>query len=611
VRSVEVRDEIIQRVATEIVRRELKLYAQPSMLRECSGQNLDPTTIDPFSITADELRTRSEHLKRCAACQGNGACPCSACAGSGRANCDKCKGAGEIRKHFAKGGQPIACQSCYASGSVACAACGGGGAVGCGNCMGDGYHVLWLAYEERSRWIVDTVPPSPASIAYPQLAAERFLTAKDLTPFTLIRRQEAGTHHTLEPDDADGRRMAIGARTEIEPPAERVERQQYLRLFVARRDITYKMCATTGSVALCGHDLIGVSTPAALRPMRVRNALWVAFGIIVAVLGRYGVVALHGKAAYFGDMNVRLNLLWLFGTLSALPVIGGLLRVLRSGMGEHGLRRAEVVLEYCVLLSFIAMLALKVVTRPTAPEAQAALEAGAVSQARLIVDALKELLGPVPEVRGVEDDVMLAEAGDLPFNERLRVLDAVAAHGGRQAPEAAASARSYRLHEIQRLVTAGLPTKAVAAVDEWFHDVWRDDPEIAEARAAAHDLEVSMCADELCRFMAAQHANAARSCPERSAHLTIERERLLNVLGTNRVAGDDTPSKISSLQRLLAMASKADELLGDDAEFREQAKRAVTWASAERAKLGTGPRDPVTEKSGSSAVVTAEGARHP
>jgi hypothetical protein len=150
-------------------------------------------------------------------------------------------------------------------------------------------------------------------------------------------------------------------------------------------------------------------------------------------------------------------------------------------------------------------------------------------------------------------------------------------------------------------------------VDEWFRDVWKSDPEIAEARAAAHDLEMSMCADELCRFIAARNANVARECPERIAQLAIERERLLSVLGTNRVAGEDTAAKIGNLQRLLAIASKADDSLGEDAELREQAERAVAWARAERTKLGVGADEPVTESSSSAsaAVVTAEGPRHP
>jgi hypothetical protein len=243
---------------------------------------------------------------------------------------------------------------------------------------------------------------------------------------------------------------------------------------------------------------------------------------------------------------------------------------------------------------------------------QAALEAGRVAQARSVVDALKESLGEHIEARRAEDDVLLAEAPGRPFDERLRMLDSVISHAGPQAPDAAASARSYRLQEIQRLMQIGLPSRAVSAVDEWFHDVWRNDPEIAEARAAAHDLETSMCADELCRFLAARNAQRARACPERVELLKTAREQLIDALSNSHVGAEDPAEKLARVQRLLALASRSEVQLGDDDELRDQAKHALVSGYAERAKLGVAPDEPVrVELSAAPTIVRAEGPRHP
>ena len=612
IRAVVVRDEIVQRVATEIVRRELRLHVEPAIRGACTGQNLDPSTIDPFLISADQLRARSEHLRRCNTCAGSGACPCDACAGAGTVHCKRCAGTGQTAKWSAQGRLRIACEACFGHGVVACDNCQGAMTRPCVKCSGDGHQRVWFSYQETSRWIVDTMPARPAVEAYAQLAAPRFLTTADLDGFAILRRHEVAGSNMIAAEDDAAQVAAARALNAADRPIERPKRQQYLRLLMVRRDIRYRMCAASGSVVFCGHDLVAVATPAALRPMHVRNALWLLAGSAFALLGRYCVVGIQGQSAYFGAMNTRLDGLWLLGTLAALPVIGGMLRALRNGMGERRLHKPEIALGFCAVMACIAVFGVRSAAQPNTAEVQAALDAGQVAEARVVVGALKETLGNHVAVRRAEDDVLLAEAAELPFKERLRMLDAVVARAGPQAPDAAASARSYRLQEIQRLMNAGLPSQAVRAIDEWFPVVWKDDPGIAEARAAAHDLELSMCADELCRFRAARNANLARACPDRSQTLALEREHLISALATNHSGAENPSDKLERLQRLLSLAADTEAQLGDDSELCELAKRALAYAYAERAKLGVAPDEPIRQAlSVAPRMITAEGARHP
>jgi hypothetical protein len=64
-------------------------------------------------------------------------------------------------------------------------------------------------------------------------------------------------------EDAESRAKIAPA---VDARLERVRGQQFLTFGVVRRDVRYEMCGTTGKVTLSGANLLGASTPKALRP---------------------------------------------------------------------------------------------------------------------------------------------------------------------------------------------------------------------------------------------------------------------------------------------------------------------------------------------------------
>src|SRR5258708_3753802 len=84
VRGVEVRDEVIHRVITNVVRRDIHEERLPSNARTRSAPRVDPRTVDPFAVPIEELRAASEHFPTCVGCGGAGKSACPSCRGGGR-----------------------------------------------------------------------------------------------------------------------------------------------------------------------------------------------------------------------------------------------------------------------------------------------------------------------------------------------------------------------------------------------------------------------------------------------------------------------------------------------------------------------------------------------
>src|SRR5690349_7391967 len=66
--GVEARDEVIERVATEVVRRDLRITYAPTSRGEITTPEVDWSTVDPFAYSEPSLRQATEHVIRCAPC---------------------------------------------------------------------------------------------------------------------------------------------------------------------------------------------------------------------------------------------------------------------------------------------------------------------------------------------------------------------------------------------------------------------------------------------------------------------------------------------------------------------------------------------------------------
>lgn len=583
--AIDVRDEVLERVATEVVRRDVREQRLPSNRRHPEPPRIDPARVDPFEVTVASLRAQSEYVAPCGYCGGGGVCSCQNCGGGGRARCSNCGGSGKEVKYYQKSSRLINCKVCRASGTVSCGGCGGKGSVTCTVCSGSGHQLVWLTYDQESRWTVSIEPQSPVIAAHRQLAEPRFLAPGDLTAFSVVAEEEADGPVMLQGyrgGDGPILRAVVAA---LDPRLERVNRQQYLKLSIVRRDATYAMSGASGTIVLSGKELVGARTPKALRPIHLRLYLWGGISFFGALGTGMVAAALCGASPYFARSNVVVAFVWLVTIALAVAVVGAVLRALGSRFKLGPLHPFEKYLGIGSVVAFALMVVVGLVSRPTVREVEVALTAGDAARARVVVDALKEKKGVTPEVRDAEDGVMLAEAGKLTGDARLKVLDDVASHHGTRSAEAAVAARKDRLAEIRRLLDAKTPAPVLAAIDRWFRDAWKTDPELAEDRAQAHDLAGTLCSEDPCRLVAANLAKAAAVTPERAQRSTDVRTHLLDGLATTDSTGEGTLDRLKRLRALTETATKSLEAASDDSEIIEKAKKAASWAQDERAKV--------------------------
>ena len=616
--SIEVRDEVLERVVTEIVRREVREQRLPCNRRDQSPPRIAPHAVDPFEVSTEALRAKSEYVSPCGYCAGAGVCPCGPCGSSGRARCGNCAGSGKEVKYYQKSSRLINCKVCRASGTVRCGGCGGSGSVTCTSCAGSGHQLVWLTYEQESRWVVLTLPESPIVIAHPQLAERRFLAPGDLEAFSVLVTEQAdgpvAIHGYRDAEGATLHRAVAG----IDPRLERVNRQQYLRLAVVRRDATYEMCGTTGRVVLSGKDLAAARTNRSVEPIKRRMYAWGASALLLWGGTAVAMGSLRGTSRYFTNANQVITLCWSSGAALAVLALGAVLRAWRPGMRFAGLRRFEKVALSASAVAFVAMVLIGVFARPRVGEVDRALAANNVVQARLIVEALRETKGATREVQEADDAVLLAEANAVAGEPRLKILDDVAARHGNLAGNAAALARTDRLGEIRRLVETSKPDAALAAVDRWFGTSWKLDAEVAEAKALAHDLGAAQCADIPCRLHASSLAVAATSTTDRVKRSSEAHDQLVEALSAREVTGEEPLVRVKRLRALSSIGTRTVEVAAGDNELAEKAKAASTWADGERAKVSLiGAEVGVIEvllgseavADGKFAYVTLEGAR--
>jgi len=585
VTAIRVRDQLLERVVTEVVRRDIREQRLPTNERRVSSPRLRAEDIDPFAVPGESLRAESEHVAYCRGCNGAGVCTCGVCRGERRVRCGACGGGGKVLKQYKKRAAWIACSVCRGGGAVACGGCGAKGSVTCSGCAGSGHQLVWLAYDQSARWAVQVEPKSPVVYAHRQLREPRFLHEDDLGAFGVVAEEHADGPVALAGYRDVHRPILRASAASLDPRFERINRQQYLSLAVVRRDARYSMCGASGEIVLSGKELVASRTSGALRPIQRRLALWVGSTTGLAISTMLGLAKLRGVSPYFARSNVALTMLWCLGIASAVPTVGAALRSVGARLRWTPLRRSERYAAAASAAAFASMIALGYGARPRVGEVARALGAGDVARAKVVVGALREVRGLTPDVSEAEDAVTLAEANTLAGQARWALLDRMAARGGAGASGAATTARTERLRQIDAFIARSDPKAAIAALDRDFPESSRTDAEIATTRARAYDAAVAACADDPCRVSAALRAVAAAATEERAQRLSAARGRLLDSLRPSEVSGETTLARLERLRALAAVAVQYAGVAPADAEIVERAKKAGLWARDERAKV--------------------------
>jgi hypothetical protein len=583
VTSVQDRDEVIDRIFSLIVRRDVFEQRAPWTDGYAYSGNVDPRTVDPFAITLEALRSASQRLDICVGCSGAGQTACGQCSGTARARCGFCGGSGTTLKQYKKSSRLINCKVCRGGGTLVCTACAQG-RVTCASCQGRRKQVAWLAYTERSRSLLSLNPSdSPILLGHPQLVVE--------TPVALA---DLGSFSVLGSDETNGPLRARGGTNEdayvksllasLDPRLERVSYQQYVRVAVLRRDATFELCGKKGVLVLSGNDLRGASTKEALAPIKTRLLAWAAGSVGLVFIGLSLKRRLSGNTPYFEGTDAQVALLvWLAIGLGILA-LGALLRELKPKLRLGTLLPIEKAFGVATAVMVLAAVVVSVRGQPKFDEVHEALARGDVAGARLVTEALSATLGATKQVSETDDLVILAEARSAPFAESLKLFDAVARRGGAKAPEAGSAARTRRLEEARRLVQQKDGSQALSLLDGWFGNDWKSDREVAELKARAEEVALERCQGSPCGLAAARKAALASPTPARLERVASGRSSLLSALNASPQPAEPPLAKLQRLRALAETASDTLAIAGPDRELADAATQASRLALEARAK---------------------------
>jgi hypothetical protein len=579
--NVESRDEIIDRVATCVVRRDIREVRTATGDRRSTRPRVDQASVDPFSHTVDTLRADSEYVTQCNACGASGLMRCNACRGTGNGPCPTCHGSGKQRSP--KTGRPIQCKSCKASGSAPCRTCAGGGSVHCDACLGSGHQLAWLTFAQTQRWEVEVPQDSPLAITHRRLVEGGVIPPDELRTVTVLDEKTSDGPLDLRTLAEVDRPVVLAQLNRIDPRLERVQRQQFLKLAAIRRDVTFETCGAKATLSLTGSELVGATTPEVLRPIKRRIYLWLALCALVGIFGVALQGAFVGKSRYFEGARQATSFLVLAAIGCAIPAFGAILRAWRGGLRFHPIRRSTKVWGAGVPVALAAIVIIGLAVRPGGAELDRALAVNDVARARMIVDALKEQDGASRNHLDAEDRVSLAEAGKLSGNDRLKLLDAIAARKGAAASQAAATASEQRLDQVRQLIATQHPAEALAELDRSFSG--DRSVVIAEERARAHEVAKAACATAPCQLGEALQADAARTNPERMAAVAAARARSLEVLDPTHVTIKPLLTRLQQLRRLRDTGAETAKLPLLDADLQTRAQAAIKAAEAARAQV--------------------------
>jgi hypothetical protein len=202
---------------------------------------------------------------------------------------------------------------------------------------------------------------------------------------------------------------------------------------------------------------------------------------------------------------------------------------------------------------------------------------------REVVGALLEQNGATPEIRDLQDRVMLADSSRLAGQDRLKLLDAVAARKGAAAGGAAADARAQRLEQIRQLIAARRPAEALKLLDQEFGDDRGD--VVAEARAGAHDAALAACTAAACELTEAGRARDARTTPARVAAFATAREHAVAAVAPEHITAKQVLPRLQQLRQLRDSGAEIAQVTDGDLDLQARARKAVELAEAGRAAV--------------------------
>jgi hypothetical protein len=576
IRSVKVEDEVLQRLYTTIVRRDVQEVRGRGPSGRRTPARMHSTSVDPFAVSPEQLREASQHVTTCDLCGGSGTSVCRGCGGGGRAKCNNCHGSGQERRHYKKSSRMVKCTVCRGGGTVACGDCSARGTVGCDGCGATGNQSAWLTYRQSDRAML-FVTDSPVVLGHRQLNEQRKLLPSDLSAFGVVANLEG-----QQLPEGGVVPAALLHSHAIDPRLERITCQQYVRMAVVRRDAEFEMCGAIGTLVLSGSELAGSTSPSAMRPVRIRRVLW-GLGFVGFLSVSLAALGARPALPYFARTNEYVGMLIGVALLLSIPSLGIALRQLRNGFKFAGFATFERALLAGTIVCSVGALAVGKLVRPHITEVDDAVAAKDTGRARIVLDALTATGSGEADILEAQDRVELTEAAAQPLEARLHLLDAIASGRRTRADQAARMARTDRLKALSGELEAHTPAAAVAAIIRWFPN--GADPEVSELLARAEQQLFASCTDLACRFAAARRTNTAATNPERAGQAADAKHALLAALQFAQIPNESVPARLVRLRELERRGVAAGSTIQDDADIADAATKAIALARNERSHV--------------------------
>jgi len=330
--------------------------------------------VDPWSVDADALRERSDHIASCDACAGAGKNTCSTCAGIGNLTCGHCGGQRKQYGYAANGSwRLLNCQSCRGKSEIDCPGCRRGVAI-CSICEGSGRVQRWIELEWWQRSIANEQP---------EWIARQFGWDPNPSGDTVLRDADivldVDRPHRLTTVDIGT--LPPQWLTQLAPvvnPGERVANERLRIARVATHTVQYRLGSDVDQVPLIGNRLLPpVSNPSnalARRASSLRGTRWLLF-LIFAV---FMLLSLARGMFYWSAL-----------TLMSLIACAGVLTSVYGGIAEWtaARRRMHRWMLAAVMCAVVAV-ALAVAARPRLAHAQSLLAGGDLDAAQRELEAL-------------------------------------------------------------------------------------------------------------------------------------------------------------------------------------------------------------------------------
>lgn len=585
------RDEILRRLATLVRRRTIHERRAPTSERRAAWRGgesrgaLTAEQLDPFEHTLDSMRAATERVGACMPCSGGGQVACGRCQGEGRVRCPTCSGTGKQRSD--KTGRPINCKTCRKAGHVDCAACSRG-LVTCATCAGNGQALIWLAFEETSHWKIVLEPAGPVAQAHPVLRKEAPLEPGDVPGFTAA--VNLGAQGPLRPEQLQSMdphdRSFVETHGRLTARGERIAHQQYLRLHVPRRDLSYEMCGTRGTLVLSGTNWLGATTEEAKRPIRNRVIAWLAIMLVLSLGALATYQAFSGQSAYY-DSSRGARLVLLLGSLVAIaPAVAGGLRSWRGGLRRWPMRSFDRWSAVAGAALFFTLGIYGAALQPAPADVREAVRQGNPLAARQIFAALAETR-PAEATPALEDEVLLAEVAEANPSTRRGLLEQVVAHGGPRAAVARKQLLDERVAELRRQLAGKRAGQALDLARQWYPSDDQRPVEIKAAMADAFDAAALACAEAPCRLAAQRASSQVAPTPARQAALETTRRQLLAALTipTEAVRPSQLADRLRALRKLELLAEQTQAVTLPEDELGKRAVLVASQAAALRAAV--------------------------